>query len=262
MVIFDPYIHIMAKFGKWLGGGLGWAIGGPIGGLVGFAIGSMLDNASLTIHHGQYGSEPLTTVRTGRGTTTPGDFAVSLLVLSAAVMKSDGKTMRSELDFVKNFLVQQFGEEAAREQIKLLGDILKQDIPLQDVCLQIRQHMPMSARLQLLHYLYGISKADGDIQESEISVIEQIASYLNISAADSASLKAMYYRDTESDYKILEIDKLASDEDVKKAYRKMAMKYHPDKVGDMGEGVQKAAEEKFKRVQEAYENIKKKRNLA
>ncbi len=248
----------MAKFAKWLGGGLGWAIGGPIGGLLGFTIGSLFDNASVTVEKTEFSGGRTQTMHT---TTTPGDFAVSLLVLSAAVMKSDGKTMRSELDFVKNFFVKQFGEAVAAEHIKLLGDILKKEIPLREVCMQIRQHMPLSARLQLLHYLYGISKADGDVNESEIKVIEQIAAYLNISAADSASLKAMYYRDTESDYKILEIEPSASDEEIKKAYRKMAMKYHPDKVIGMGESVQKAAEEKFKNVQEAYENIKKKRNI-
>jgi DnaJ like chaperone protein len=247
----------MVKFGKWLGGGLGWAIGGPIGGLVGFALGSLIDNATIIVNQqGQTGS------RLGGNLTTPGDFTASLLVLSAAVMKSDGKTMRSELDYVKQFLVKQFGEDAAREQIKLLGEILKQDIPLQDVCIQIRQHMPISGRLQLLHYLYGISKADGDVNENEMKLIERIAHYLNISPADSHSIKAMYYRDTESDFRILEITPNASEEEIKKAYRKMAMKYHPDKVAGMGDAVQKAAGEKFRGVQEAYENIKKKRNMS
>lgn len=249
----------MAKFGKWLGGGLGWVLGGgPIGALVGFAIGSMFDNASITVENGMNRSS----TSDHKQTTTSGDFWVSFLVLSAAVMKSDGKTMRSELDYVKNFLVKQLGEVAAAQHIKLLGDILKQEIPLQEVCLQIRQHMPLSARLQLLHYLYGLSKADGDVSESEIKVIGQIATYLNISSADSASLKAMYYRDTESDYKILEVEPSVSDDELKKAYRKMAMKYHPDKVSGMGEAIQKSAEEKFKNLQVAYENIKKKRNIS
>ncbi|MFL5753657.1 MAG: TerB family tellurite resistance protein [Bacteroidia bacterium] len=244
----------MVKFGKWLGGGLGWAIGGPIGGLIGLVIGSLLDNSTVITKYEGTGAGPSLH-------TTPGDFAVSLLILSAAVMKSDGKTMRSELDYVKNFLVRQYGEAAAKEQLKLLGEILKKDIPLHDVCMQIRQHMPISARLQLLHYLFGISKADGEVSESEIKVIEQIASYLNISLADRDSIRAMYYRDTTSDYRILEIEPSASDDELKKAYRKMAMKFHPDKVSGMGEGVQKSAEEKFKKVQEAYENIKKKRKI-
>jgi len=241
----------MAKFGKWIGGGLGWALGGPIGGIVGFAIGSLFDNS------GQ--AEQL---KSSSGSKTqPGDFAISLLVLSAAVMKSDGKAMKSELDFIKKFLIAQFGENQAKELLIVLNEIMKKDIPVYDVCIQIRDYMPVSARLQLLHYLYGISKADGEISDSEVLLIDNIATYLNIPQNDIASIKAMYYRDVESDYKILEISPSASDEEVKKAYRRMAMKYHPDKVTGMGDAVEKAAAEKFKSLQQAYENIKAKRNI-
>ncbi|MCD6066347.1 MAG: molecular chaperone DjiA [Bacteroidetes bacterium] len=243
------------KLGKWVGGGIGWAFGGPIGALVGFVLGALFDNASLIVH------DP-GTASINNTTTQPGDFALSLLVLSAAVMKSDGKTLRSELDYVKKFLVTQFGSSQAQQLLQVLNDVLKKDIPVYEVCVQIRDHMPESARLQLLHYLYGISKADGEVSDQEVIMIDNIANYLNISGADAASIKAMYYRDTESDYRILEIAPTATDEEVKKAYRKMALKYHPDKVMDMGEAVQKAAEEKFKSLNDAYESIKKKRGMA
>ena len=121
--------------------------------------------------------------------------------------------------------------------------------------------MPHSERLQIVHYLFGISQADNHIHESEIRTIHTIANYLGISAADFNALKAMYIKDTESDYKILEIEKTATDEEVKKAYRKMAVKFHPDKVAALGEEVQKAANEKFQKVQQAYENIKKQRGF-
>ena len=121
--------------------------------------------------------------------------------------------------------------------------------------------MPVSARLQLLHYLYGISKADGVVSVNEVELIDNIANYLNIPGADAASIKAMYYRDVESDYKILEISPDATSDEIKKAYRRMAMKYHPDKVTGMGEAVEKSAAEKFKVLQQAYENIKKQRNI-
>jgi DnaJ like chaperone protein len=242
----------MAKFGKWLGGGLGWALGGPIGGIVGFALGAFFDNAE---------NENQINQSSGNKQTQPGDFAISLLVLSAAVMKSDGKAMKSELDFIKNFLIQQFGESDAKELLKVLNDIMKKDIPVYDVCVQIRDYMPVSARLQLLHYLYGISKADGDVSVNEVELIDNIANYLNIPGADAASIKAMYYRDVESDYKILEISPDATSDEIKKAYRRMAMKYHPDKVTGMGEAVEKSAAEKFKVLQQAYENIKKQRNI-
>jgi DnaJ like chaperone protein len=242
------------KFGKWLGSGLGWAFGGPLGGVLGFALGSMFDAASITVKEGD---SPFIS-----NAPHAGDFAASLLVLSAAVMKSDGKTLKSELDYVKRFLEHQFGEKHAQQQILMLKEILKQDIPLQDVCYQIRQYMPQAERLQLLHYLFGISKADGHVHESELSTIAAISGYLGINSADFNSLKAMYFRDSGSDYKILEIEPTASDEELKKAYRRMAVKFHPDKVAALGDDVQHAAQEKFKKVKEAYENIKRQRGLS
>ncbi len=244
------------KFGKWLGGGLGWALGGPLGGVLGFALGSAFDASEVTVQTGKgnYSS--------AQAVPQAGDFAASLLVLSAAVMKSDGKTLKSELDFVKDFLTNQFGDAKAQQQILLLKEILKQEIPLHDVCLQIKQYMPHSQRLQIVHYLFGISKADGHVHELELQTIHTISNYLGVNAADFNSLKAMYFKDVNSDYKILEIEPSVSDEDVKKAYRKMALKFHPDKVASLGEEVQKGAKEKFQKVLQAYENIKKQRGFS
>lgn len=247
------------KFGKWLGGGLGWVLGGPLGGVLGFALGSLFDKAEL-IEENQKDFHGYSKKSSGRH-TGQGDFIVSLLVLAAAVMKSDGKTLRSELDYLKQFLVRQFGEQAALQQLQIFKKILEQDIPLEQVCEQIKSHMPSSARLQLIHFLYGISQADGNVSKEEVKIIDRISSLLGIPHVDVESVKATYYRDTKHDYIILETDERASDEEIKKAYRKMAMKYHPDKLAGLGEAVQKAGEEKFRRVQEAYENIKKQRGM-
>lgn len=241
----------MGKFGKWLGGGLGFAMGGPIGGLLGFLVGSMVD--STTISTSSY--SPV------QGRTSQGDFGVSLLVLIAAVMKADGKVVKSELDYVKQFFINQFGRESVAEASIMLRDLLKQDIPLMDVCRQIGRNMDYSSRLQLLHLLFNISLADGSIQPSEQHVIENISGYLGISGTDFISIKNMFVPETDSAYKILEIDRSASDENAKKSYRKMAMKYHPDKVSHLGDDYKKTAEEKFKKVNEAYEKIKKERNM-
>ena len=116
-------------------------------------------------------------------------------------------------------------------------------------------------RLQLMYYLFGIAQADGNVDKSELRILESIANYLGLNTKDFESLKAMHYKDTESAYKILEIEASCSDDDVKKAYRKMAMKYHPDKVRGLGEQHEKAANDKFLQVQNAYEQIKKERGM-
>jgi DnaJ like chaperone protein len=244
----------MAKFGKWVGGGLGWAVGGPIGALLGFVIGSVVDGTGDQVR-------PYSGAQARRQTTAGGYF-MSLLVLIAAVMKADGKVMRSELEYVKEFLRQNFGEDAAAEAVKMLRDLLNQTIPVTDVCRQIRMNMHYSARLQMLHFLFGIAQADKQVTQDESKLIEHIARELGLSESDITSIRAMFIQDTGYAYQILEIEPGASDEEVKKAYRRMAMKYHPDKLATMGEEFQQAGQEKFRKVNEAYQAIKKERNIA
>ncbi|UCH15583.1 MAG: TerB family tellurite resistance protein [Bacteroidales bacterium] len=238
----------MGKFGKWIGAGLGWTFGGPLGAIIGFALGSFVDAADVSVIKGE------------RKTTT-GDFIASLLVLVASIMKADGKVLRSELDYVKKYFVQAFGNESALEAMQMLKDILKQNIPVRDISVQIKQRMDYSSRLQLLHFLYGIANADGHIDSSEIQLIEQIAYYLGISSADSGSIKNMFVKSTDSAYIILGVDRNATNEEVKKAYRKLAVKYHPDKVGYLGDDIRNKAKEKFQSINEAYETVKKERGM-
>ena len=190
------------------------------------------------------------------------NVATMLMALSAAVMKADGKVLKAELDYVKNFFSQQFGNQFNREHLQVLKRFLDaKEIPIDRICNDIRTRMPAEVRVQLVHYMFGIAKADGDVAESEMRVIQSIAQKLGVSQKDFESLKNMFYRDVHSDYKILGVDASATDDEVKKAYRKMAIAHHPDKVASMGEEYQKGAQEKFMKIQEAYENIKKKRGF-
>ena len=249
------------SFGKWIGGALGWAMGGPIGGIIGFAVGAMADDKTFNgVRQGET-TQRQTNYNQYRRQTQSGDFASALLVLSAAVMKADNRLLKSELDFIREFYTKQFGSAAAAQHIGVLKELLQKDIPVREVCEQIRYYMEHPMRLQLLYYLFGIAKADGNVDKNEIQIIETIAHYLGLNAKDYESLKAMHYKDTESAFKILEIEPSVTDEEVKKAYRKMAMKYHPDKVRGLGEQHEKSANEKFIKVQEAYEQIKKERNF-
>ena len=219
---------------------------------LGFLFGSAVDDSGQLL-------EPYT--ETPRTQTAQGDFGMSLLVLIAAVMKADSKVVSAELDYVKNFFVRQFGDASAKQALLILRDLLKKDIPVSDVCAQIRMNMDYSSRLQLLHLLFNLSVIDTSIHPAELSILEKISTNLGISATDYLSIRNMFVPETDSAYKILEVDPSASNDEVKKAYRQMAMKYHPDKVGHLGEEFRKTADEKFKAVNEAWERIKRERNI-
>ncbi len=245
------------KFFRWIGLFIGWLTAGLGGGIAGFFIGMIVDSVMpASGNKGQAGNTPYGAPHLNR-------FVSNLTLLVSAVLKADGKVMQSELDFVKNFYSRNFGVDITREAMLFLRDSLQKEIPLYSVCMNIRTQFNPAANLELLHLLFGISAADGDMSASELRVIEQIAGYLGISAADYNSVKAMFYVQTDKEwaYKVLEIERSATNEEVKKAFRKMALKHHPDKVAQMGEDVQRAANEKFRKVQEAYEAIKKERNM-
>lgn len=237
----------MSKFAKWIAGGLGWAIFGPIGGIIGFFAGAYLEKDGARV--------------TGQRTTTSGGYAMTLLVLTAAVMKADGKVLKAELDYVKRYYLRAFGPDAATEALKMLRDILKQNIPLNDVCAQVKANMDYASRLQLMHFLYGIAQSDGHIDISEQKLIDDIGMRIGLSDKDINSVRSMFIQATNWAYDVLNISLNASDDEVKKAYRKMAVKHHPDKVSHLGEDFQKKAKEKFQKISEAFETIKKERNI-
>lgn len=242
----------MAILGKILGGGIGWAFGGPLGALIGAALGdAIIDSKKSRVKQLYQNSGP----------TQAGDFGAALIALSAAVIKADGKILKSEVDFVRKFFTAQFGTQKTNEYIRLLEGVLKQKIEVRQICLQIRVNMDHALRLELLHYLFGISNADGEVHPSEISELNRMAHYLGISEKDFASLKNMFFKKSDSAYKILEIDPKASESEIKKAYRKMALKYHPDRIKDLGPTFKENAKEKFQKVQDAYEQIKKERKI-
>jgi DnaJ like chaperone protein len=240
-------------FGKWIGSGLGWTLGGPIGALAGFVLGTLFDLSEK--------SDPNTGTFVHGTRTTPNDYLFSLLVLVSAVLNADGKIMKSELNYVKEFFKTNFGEEGAKNALRILHDLTKQNIPVTDVCHQIKNYMDYPGRLQLIHFLFGIAASDGEIHPDELKLIRLISINLGISTPDYTSIEAMLIPKTDWAYDVLELVPTATDEEVKRAYRKMAVKYHPDKVSYLGEEIQQAANEKFKKVNEAYQLISKERKL-
>ena len=239
-------------FGKWIAGVLGWAMFGPIGGILGYFITSRFERLA----EAATGYEDDQTWNQGQRNS----FLMSLMILSTAVIKADGKTSSEEIARLREFFARNFGAQAAEEAEEIVKDIMQKDFNLYEVCSQIRSCMDYSQRLQLFHFLVSLGACDG-LQQRDIDVLETIATYIGLSKGETDSIIAQFRPSNDSNYRILEIDPGATDEEVKKAYRKMAVKYHPDKVATLGEDVQKAAEEKFKAVSQAYEAICRERGI-
>ena len=228
---------------KWIFGGLGWAFGGPLGALFGYGIGSMYDNKK----------------KVSKGT----DFELALLSLAAVVIKADGIIKKEELNCVKTFFIKSFGKYKADMYFKIFNDLKNKPFPsVRSICLQIDKNVNHSGRLIIVQFLFSIAASDDELLDVEVNLIKKISNYLHINEYDFQSVKSMYLskkNDIDNDYKILEISKNSSIADVKKAYRKMAKKYHPDKLQNVSEDIIKMAQEKFNKVNQAYERIMKSR---
>ena len=234
-------------------------LSGPIGAIIGAILGSAVDRgfSSLTTSSG-----PRANAGSSRRATV-GDIRISVLVLIACVMKADGRLLKSELEHVKAYLRANYDEAGAKEALQLLKELLQKDIDPLSVSRQIALYVNYSTRLEIVHMLFDLANVDGDFDPREQQVIEQIAAGLNLSQADYNSLAALYQKakDPNWAYTVLEIEPTATDDEVKKAYRRMALKYHPDKVTGSGEEMVKSATEKFRAVNEAYESIKAARGI-
>jgi DnaJ like chaperone protein len=218
---------------------------------------TFIDSSTSTSYGG---SKPLT--GTNRN-VSPQDFELNLLSLCSIVIKADGKVTDTELRYVRNYFIQSYGEQRASHIFKVFNEVVKKrEVSASRICSYLNQRTRIESRIQILHFLFGIAQADGSVSDSELRVLEQIAGYLRLTHRDFLSIKAMFVKDRDNAYKILEIEKSASDSEVKKAYRTMAKKYHPDKLMDMDEAYRKGAQEKFRKVQEAYETIRKERGMA
>ena len=248
----------MGLFKKIIAGGLGWTLGGPIGAIIGVALASIFDGDKTSEY--KYIKTDTTTSNTHQGAN---DFQIVLLVLMAAVAKADGRIVKEELSVVKRFLIQNYGEEGARDAWQILNQLLKQNINIAEVATQCSLQLNYSVRLQLLNMLFSIAAGDGAVNDAEVAVIKTIAHYMRVSNADLSSIAAMFTKQTNPNwaYQVLELEPNCTDEDIKKAYRRMAMKYHPDKVNALGEEVKQNATEKFRKVKEAYDYLKQQRGI-
>ncbi len=259
--------------GKWIGGFLGWITGGPLGALAGIAIGALFDYGMDSVN--TEGNSGTFNYAGGRGERPPyegqrNSFLFSLLVLASYIIKADGRVMHSEMEIVRRFLRQNFGEGAVTQGediLKRLFDEQKRQGPyafkttVQDCCAQISANLDYSQRLQLLNLLVIIAQADGTVPPEEIAALEDCARWMGLSRADMDSMLNLKGDSLDDAYKVLGVQPSASDDEVRRAYRRLALQHHPDRVATLGEDIRKAAEKKFQEINEAKERVFKARGM-
>lgn len=249
---------------------------GFLSGILGFIIGSFVD--SYFFRRKNYRE---------RHNYSKNDFTEIILILTAAVMKSNPEIKTSELNYVKKYLTNNYSLDTAQQLLLNLKEILGREYDINLVCEDLRKKATIHEKLYIIQFLFGLAAADGAFAQAEMNMIQRISDMMGVSRNDYESIKSMYiffnqggsygyYGNTggyssfnqsapqynlENDYKILEISTNASDEEVKKAYRTLAKKYHPDKVNHLGEEIRKDAEVKFTKLNQAYERIKKSRGM-
>ena len=241
----------MKRWTTWLGGGLGWALGGPVGALLGAALGNALTDF--------WSKDP-------RGAAVPSaerDFHASLLVLASLVIKADGKVDQRELSFVREQFRQWFGTDRANEAFNFFKQVVREQPALTTVCAEVRRHMSLQGRIQIVGFLFGLAQADGAIEPSERQMIARIAQYLGIGQADFQRQELLHGSAEKrlDPYEVLGLSPSSSDSDLKSAYRRLVKKYHPDALQGMGEDVVKEAEASFRQIQAAYEELCRARGI-
>ena len=237
---------------RWLFAFIGYMIFRFPGALLGFFLGSLFETISRTKFTASF--------QTSR--VSPQDFELRLLALASMVIRADGKTTKSELDFVRAQFIQFFGKQRANQIFRAYNSEFKKSrISPMEIGKFLVSRTQYGARLQMLDFLFRIAKADGQVSQTELEKLFEIAGFMRISKLDFNSIKAMFVTQTDSAYTILEVSKSANDSEIKKAYRNLVKKHHPDKVRNLGQAAEQAAKEKFQRIQKAYEDIKTERGF-
>ena len=237
-----------------IGAGLGWVLLGPIGAILGGILGSRLDEKNMAgSYHRITHGHPYDTHETHMG-----DFYVSLIIVFAYIIKADSRIRKGEVEYVKRYLIQNLSDQKfVQELMYLFKQTLERDIDISSVVRQISMYLDISSRIQFLHLLFGLAMADGEMDKTEQIAIERIAMNLGFSVQDYESVLAVYQPRTDHAlYKILEVSPEASDEEIKSAYKRLARLYHPDKVAHLGPDLVKSAEDKFKQINDAYQQIR------
>ncbi|MBO4642366.1 MAG: TerB family tellurite resistance protein [Bacteroidaceae bacterium] len=251
--------------GKWIGGFLGLLQGGPLGALAGFVLGSLFDTITE-----RYQTFTVEEKRTYQQQGERNGFLFSLMVLSAHIIHADGKIMHSEMEYVRRFLRTNFSSQAESEGQEILLRLFDEkkrmgtdrwNAQMRAICQQLRVVMPAEQRIQLIAFLCEIAKADGSIVTEERNALQQICIEMGLDAGTAEQMMGLGGSTLEEAYQVLGLSPDATDDEVRRAYKKMALENHPDRVATLGDDIKAAAEKKFQKIGEAKDRIYKARGM-
>jgi DnaJ like chaperone protein len=205
--------------------------------------------------------------RTAQGTAQSA-FMVALISLAAKVAKADGKVTQKEIAAFDRFLQNDLGMPSSERKVaaRIFNQARDSQVPAADFARQLRAIMAgQRQRLRdLVTLLLKVAWADGRLSFDEESFIRTIATDLGLSPREYDECKALFSRGSLSAaYAVLEVDPVATDEEIKKSYRRLAREYHPDKLASKGlpEDFMKFATEKLQAINEAYDMIRQQRGF-
>jgi DnaJ like chaperone protein len=272
-----------------------WGLGGAFGG---FLLGSIFDSIRNS-SRARKAQEEFNKSRQ-EYYNDPRQFEEQLLTLIGYVARSDNnRLLQSEFDYCKKYFQKTFPHSDLSQLMLKFRDILDSENISEScriACGKISQYATIHEKIAILQCLFGFATADGNVHQNEVEAIHRISSWCGVNEITYEAIKLLYMSSSytggysgdsygggygggysggysgntyqprsgpslDDCYKILEVSPNATDDEVKKAYRTAAMKYHPDKVSHLGEDVRKKAEEQFAKVNEAYDKIKAARGM-
>ena len=245
--------------------------GGFLGAIAGYVFGAAIQTAfsdesdsSNQSYTGYDQQDSSYTSSTNYAQQNRARFIFSIMVLSSHIIKADGKIMHSEMEYVRRFLENNFStmEKDEGEAILLrLFEYRKQQgehewcRQLEGVCSEINSMFNADIRSQLMAYLCDIIKADGKIDRTEVVAAKDIAHLLLLDSSIVDSLLSLGGTEVDEAYKVLGVSPDCSDEELRKAYRNLVKKYHPDRVESMGNDVKETAKRRLQEINNAKEII-------
>lgn len=255
--------------GKWIGGILGFMVQGPLGALAGFVLGSLLDVTTVSTNGSHRQEQMMEDGYAGQRNS----FLFSMLVMASYIIRADGRIMHSEMEYVRQFLRVNFGEASVAQGEQILLNLFEErkridrqnpmafENTIRECGAQIAANLSYEERLQLLDFLANIAKSDGNVCPDEIEALKRVALSMGLSVKEAESMLNLGGNSLDEAYKVFELEPNATNEEVRAAYRRLALKHHPDKVAMLGEDIKKAAEEKFQSINQAKEQIYKSRGM-